>query len=220
MTSTHGDVSMPSDRLADYAIGLKLRALRGAKNFTLARLAAETGLSTGLLSKIETDRMVPTLQTLERISRAYGVDLGHFFCKPQNLSVSITRKAQYEDRKGASVPAPIPLHIPTAEGKLVSQIIELPAGHSSKIGEFGKPSEVTAFVIQGTLHMSFGGSLETLEEGDTIVVSSDLPMLWSAGANSGCRVLSVTPKQAAVRGHAGRPVPGTPGEEVADVVAS
>lgn len=70
---------MSFDRLADYAIGLKLRALRTGRNTTLAQLAAETGLSTGLLSKLETDRMIPTLQTLERISRAYGIDLGYFF---------------------------------------------------------------------------------------------------------------------------------------------
>ncbi|WP_162601916.1 helix-turn-helix domain-containing protein [Occallatibacter savannae] len=214
------EVSITSDRLADYAIGLKLRALRTAKNFTLARLAMATGLSTGLLSKIETDRMVPTLQTLDRIARAYGVDLGHFFCKPRNLSVSITRKAHYEDRKGALIPPPMPLHIPTAQGQLLSQIIELPAGHSSKIGEFGKPSEVTAFVIQGTLHMSFGGSLETLEQGDTIVVSSDLPMLWSAGADSACRVLSVTTKQAGVPSQTESASLSASAEDISDVVAS
>ena len=45
-----------------YSIGLKLRALRTQKRLTLARLAAETGLSTALLSKLETDRMIPTLQ--------------------------------------------------------------------------------------------------------------------------------------------------------------
>ena len=112
MIANEGRLSMSFDRLADYAIGLKLRALRTGRNTTLAQLAAETGLSTGLLSKLETDRMIPTLQTLERISRAYGIDLGYFFCKPQNLSVSITRRAQYDDRKRGS----IPLHIPTAEG--------------------------------------------------------------------------------------------------------
>ena len=47
--------------LEAYGIGTKLRGLRTRKRLTLSRLAAETGLSTALLSKLETDRMVPTL---------------------------------------------------------------------------------------------------------------------------------------------------------------
>lgn len=200
MMPTDDPTSAPSsERLAVYAIGLKLRALRSAKSFTLARLAAETGLSTGLLSKLETDRMIPTLQTLERICHVYGIDLGHFFSKSQNLSVSITRRTQYESRRGASNPAPIPLHIPTAQGSLVSQIIELSAGQCSTIGQWGNTSEVAAYVIEGTLHMSVGNSLETLERGDAIVVSSDQPLLWSADPKSDCRILSVSPKVCAVR---------------------
>ena len=54
--------------LQPYSIGLKLRTLRNEKRLTLARLAAATGYSTALLSKLETDRMIPTLQTLEIVN--------------------------------------------------------------------------------------------------------------------------------------------------------
>jgi transcriptional regulator with XRE-family HTH domain len=82
--------------LESYSIGSKLRALRTQKRLTLARLAAETGLSTALLSKLETDRMVPTLPTLATISRAYGVGMSHFFAEPAWHTLSITRKAHFE----------------------------------------------------------------------------------------------------------------------------
>ena len=52
-------VSYAQWSLEPYCIGMKLRALRTQKRLTLARLAAETRLSTALLSKLETDRMVP-----------------------------------------------------------------------------------------------------------------------------------------------------------------
>lgn len=45
-------VSYAQWALAPYCIGLKLRALRTQKRLTLARLSAETGLSTALLSKL------------------------------------------------------------------------------------------------------------------------------------------------------------------------
>jgi transcriptional regulator with XRE-family HTH domain len=97
--------------LESYSIGLKLRALRTQKRLTLARLAAETGLSTALLSKLETDRMVPTLPTLATISRAYGVGMSHFFAEPAWHSLSITRKAHFEaHERGAEQLRVIPLN--------------------------------------------------------------------------------------------------------------
>ena len=68
--------------LEPYCIGVKLRALRTQKRLTLSRLAIETGLSTALLSKLETDRMTPTLPTLANICRVYGVGLSYFFTEP------------------------------------------------------------------------------------------------------------------------------------------
>src|SRR5215469_4563574 len=79
--------------LEPYCIGTKLRSLRAQKRLTLSRLSAETGLSTALLSKLETDRMIPTLPTLSTISRVYGVGLGYFFSEPSRHTLSITRKA-------------------------------------------------------------------------------------------------------------------------------
>jgi len=89
-------VSYAQWSLEPYCLGMKLRSLRTQKRLTLARLAAETGLSTALLSKLETDRMIPTLPTLATISRVYGVGMSYFFREPARHSLSITRKAHFE----------------------------------------------------------------------------------------------------------------------------
>src|SRR5580700_2445953 len=91
-------VSYAQWSLEPYCIGLKLRSLRTEKKLTLARLAAETGLSTALLSKLETDRMIPTLPTLATICRIYGVGLGHFFSEPGEHSLSVTRRVASQGR--------------------------------------------------------------------------------------------------------------------------
>src|ERR1035441_120510 len=85
-------VSYAQWSLEPYCIGLKLRSLRTQKRLTLSRLASETGLSTALLSKLETDRMVPTLPTLATICRVYGVGMSYFFSEPAKHTLSITRK--------------------------------------------------------------------------------------------------------------------------------
>src|SRR3954454_7114830 len=97
--------------LEPYCIGMKLRALRTQKRLTLSRLAAETGLSTALLSKLETDRMIPTLPTLATICRGYGVGMSHFFFEPDRHVLSITRKAHLEGSgRGAEPVLTIPLN--------------------------------------------------------------------------------------------------------------
>jgi transcriptional regulator with XRE-family HTH domain len=194
-------VSLPGtatvDPLSVYSIGLKLRTLRTAKHLTLSRLAAQTRLSTALLSKLETDHMIPTLQTLERICRVFGISLGHFFCEPQHHSVSITRREhQVEPREHHSA-RQIPLSIPTCQALLDSQILALPAGASITTGECGSVTETTAYVLEGTLHISAAGTSEALEIGDSIVITSDQPVIWSAEGKSPCRFLSVSAKHSA-----------------------
>src|ERR1039458_8934036 len=96
MKRARGEISMAKSvsyaqwALAPYCIGEKLGRL------PLSRRAAETGLSTALLSKLETDRMIPTLPTLATISRVYGVGMGYFFSEPSKHTLSITRKAHLQ----------------------------------------------------------------------------------------------------------------------------
>lgn len=70
--------------LRSYAIGDRLRALRLRRKLGLVELGRHTGLSAGLLSKIERGRMFPTLPTLARIAMVYGVGLDYFFSEARS----------------------------------------------------------------------------------------------------------------------------------------
>jgi transcriptional regulator with XRE-family HTH domain len=180
--------------LEPYCIGMKLRSLRTQKRLTLSRLAAETGLSTALLSKLETDRMVPTLATLATISRAYGVGLGHFFCEPSRHSVSITRKAHLQgSARGVDALKITPLHL-VAEGQgMVAQMVEFPAGGAATAAASHSETRGLVYVLEGKLAMDAGGLHEVLEAGDCAWIESQMALAMSAAGKQRCRVLSVTP---------------------------
>src|SRR5215467_8172458 len=109
--------------LEPYSIGMKLRTLRTQKHLTLSRLAGETGLSTALLSKLETDRMIPTLPTLATICRVYGVGLSHFFSEPERHTISITRKAHLQGNgRGAESVKSVPLNPPKSTSGLIAEM--------------------------------------------------------------------------------------------------
>ena len=68
-----------SEGLGRYSIGEKLRTLRLRKSMGLVELGKHTGLSAALLSKLEREKLFPTLPTLLRIAMVFGVGLDYFF---------------------------------------------------------------------------------------------------------------------------------------------
>ena len=180
--------------LEPYCIGMKLRTLRTQKHLTLSRLAAATGLSTALLSKLETDRMIPTLPTLANICRVYGVGLSYFFNDASKHTLAITRKAHLiGSGRGQEGANQIPLHALTADTRLAARIMEYPSGAIGVSMDVGRSECSVVYVLEGKLRLDSGGMHEILETGDCAYVDSDLAMAWSAGDSDRCRALVVTP---------------------------
>jgi transcriptional regulator with XRE-family HTH domain len=187
--------------LEPYCIGLKLRALRTQKRLTLSRLAAETGLSTALLSKLETDRMIPTLPTLATISRVYGVGMSHFFAEPARHTLSITRKAHLEgDGRGPEAVRVIPLNATGEKPRLVARMIEFSAGGVSSGNEALSEMSGLVYVLEGQLQLDAGGMSELLQAGDCAYMQSEMALAWSAAGKHRCRVLAVMPGEAPAQG--------------------
>jgi len=180
--------------LEPYSIGMKLRTLRTQKHLTLSRLAVETGLSTALLSKLETDRMIPTLPTLSNICRVYGVGLSYFFTEAARHTLAITRRAHLAGNgRGQESVRQIALHAPTADAKLVARMVEYPPGVTGTMTEAGRSVCSVVYVLEGKLQLDAGGMHEVLEAGDCVFVDSEMAIAWSAGGPHRCRALVVTP---------------------------
>jgi transcriptional regulator with XRE-family HTH domain len=193
-------VSYAQWSLEPYCIGLKLRSLRTQKRLTLSRLAAETGLSTALLSKLETDRMIPTLPTLATICRVYGVGLGYFFSEPTRHSLAITRKAQLQGTtRGPESVKITPLSVASSGCCVNAQMIEFPPGGPSMAIDATHESNGLVYVLEGRLRLEAGGRHEILEAGDCACMESEMPLAWSSADKHRCRVLAVLPAVSATK---------------------
>ncbi|MGA3046805.1 MAG: XRE family transcriptional regulator [Terracidiphilus sp.] len=187
-------VSYAQWSLEPYCLGQKLRMLRTEKRLTLSRLSAETGLSTALLSKLETDRMIPTLPTLATISRVYGVGMSYFFAEPARHTLSITRKAHLQGKgRGPESVKVTPLNPAVDAARLVARMVEfVPGGVASAMDGFEEASGLV-YVLEGRLQLDAGGMHELLEEGDCAYIESEMALAWSAAGKHRCRVLAVLP---------------------------
>jgi transcriptional regulator with XRE-family HTH domain len=192
-------VSYAHRSLTPYCIGLKLRSLRVQKRLTLSRLAAETGLSTALLSKVETDQMIPTLPTLAAISRVYGVGISYFFAEPARHSLAITRKAYLQGNgRGPEALKVTPLNAAGEGARLVVQLIEFPPGGAAVAVDSYREASALVYVLEGRLALDAGGVREVLESGDCAYMDTGMPLAWSAAGKHRCRALAVLPGAAPV----------------------
>jgi transcriptional regulator with XRE-family HTH domain len=161
---------MKHDKLS--LIGLRILEMRKAKKMSLRELAKRSGLSAGLLSKIENFRTVPSLSVLIEIANSLEVDVAELV---RNIN---------------SAPAAPYLLVRAAEGRpeprddskgllykyLLSQDL---ASHTLRVNEviispdtYRKPLSTNALelvhVLEGTVHYGFKEDTVALGPGDTL----------------------------------------------------
>ena len=181
------------------AVAARVAARLVSRGDSIAVAESATGglISAALLSKLETDRMIPTLPTLGTISRVYGVGLSYFFSEPALHSLSITREAHLEGSgRGPDSVKVTPLNACTEGRKLVAQLIEFPSGGSSTRMDTCHEASGVVYVIEGRLRLEAGGMHEVLETGDCACMQSAMALAWRSADKHCCRVLAVLPGEA------------------------
>ncbi|WP_417278531.1 helix-turn-helix domain-containing protein [Celeribacter sp.] len=97
-TSELRTTDTPSETAPREPLSDTLKRLRQDQTLTLAKLAAQSGLSVSTLSRIENGQLSPTFETLEKLCSGLGLSLNAFFNAGQTSSLSgwrsLTRKGQ------------------------------------------------------------------------------------------------------------------------------
>jgi transcriptional regulator with XRE-family HTH domain len=186
-----------TNELARYGIGPRVKALRLRKKLGLVQLAAHTGLSSALLSKIERGQMFPTLPTLLRIAMVFGVGLDHFFtAETQKPLIAVVRK---EQRLKLPVPpdATSPtflfesLDYPVANRKMESFYAEFPLdAPPSEPHQHGSVEFI--YVLCGRLAVDVVGQETSLNAGDAMYFDSSVPHSYRLDGKEVCTALVVT----------------------------
>lgn len=159
--------------LASYEIGPKIRALRLRKNLGLVQLGEHTGLSPGMLSKIERGQLFPTLPTLLKIAMVFGVGLEHFFVESKDRpTLAVVRKKdrlRLPDRPDAKNPSYFfeSLDFPVSDRKMQAFYAEFEP-HSEATEPHKHSGAEIIYVISGQLAVNIDGEDTLLDEGDSM----------------------------------------------------
>ena len=185
-----------STNLGRYQIGAKIRALRLKKKLGLVQLGEHTGLSPGMLSRIERDQLVPTLQTLVRIAMVFGVGLEHFFCdardQPTRAVVRKGDRLRLPAQAGEANPAYYfeSLDFPVSNRKMEAFYAQFE--HSPKpMKPHVHPGAEIIYIIGGQLVVSFDGEDTLLEEGDSMYFDLGFPHSYRRQGRAACSAIVV-----------------------------
>jgi transcriptional regulator with XRE-family HTH domain len=187
-----------TEGLARYEIGPKLRALRLKKKMGLVELGRHTGLSPALLSKIERDRLFPTLPTLLRIALVFSVGLEYFFTGARERPVvAIVRKKDRKRLPEHPGAGEVAYHFecldyPATERRLNAYYVEFAPIAAEKVRPHEHDGAEIVYLLKGRLAVSFGDETHVLEAGDSMYFDSGRPHGYRRQGTAPCAAVVVT----------------------------
>ena len=169
------------EKVLEVAIGRELRAFRRQKSMTVAELAAITGLSIGMLSKIENGNTSPSLTTLQTLAHALSVPLTSFFRGFEEHREAVHTKAGEGveiERAGTRAGHQYNLlgHIgANASGVMVEPYLITLNTRADIFPTFQHAGIETIYMLEGELLYRHSDQLYHLRPGDTLFFDADAP---------------------------------------------
>ena len=172
------------------SVGQRLKDLRLRRDVTLTQLAAETGISTSTLSRLEAGLRRPTLEQLLPMARYYGVTIDSLVDAPRTANPRVDlRPLACSD--GSTV---IPLT--RRPGGIQAYKFVLPTGHDNTVPDLRSHEGYDwAYVLNGTLRLALGDHDLRLQAGEAAEFDTRTPHWFGATSAGPVEYLSLIGRQ-------------------------
>lgn len=165
-------------------MGARVRKFRDIKRLTTEELAKRAGLEASIVTRIEDDKLKPSLATLLKISRAMGIRLANFLDDTVGPDPVVVRASdrdvlgETELSSGADAPTSLEFHS-LGRGKIDRHMepfyIEVVPRPPGQVKVSHHEGEEFIVVMSGIVELQYGKDTYTLEPGDSAYYSSDVP---------------------------------------------
>jgi len=165
----------------EMAIGHEVRTYRRKLGLTVVDLATSTGMSVGMLSKIENGNISASLNTLQSLSKALGVSLTAFFRSfEEPRSASFVKAGQGIDieRRGTRAGHHYSLlgHIENnTTGVMVEPYLITLNAESDIFPTFQHEGMEFLYMLEGEVVYRHAESLYRMQPGDSLFFDADAP---------------------------------------------
>lgn len=169
------------ENVLEVAIGREVRAFRHQSGITIADLSSRTGLSIGMLSKIENGNTSPSLSTLQTLAHAMSVPLTSFFRRFEDVHHAVHTKSGEgveTERRGTRAGHQYNLlgHLGSnTTGVVVEPYLITLTSASDVFPTFQHEGIEFLYMLEGEVGYRHGNQVYPLKPGDTLFFDADAP---------------------------------------------
>lgn len=169
------------EKVLEVAIGREVRAFRRQHNITVVDLAKNTGLSIGMLSKIENGVTSPSLTTLQTLADALSVPLTSFFRGFEEKREAVHVKAGTgveADRRGTRAGHQynlLGLIGSNSTGVIMEPYLITLTEESDVFPDFQHDGMEFIYMLEGEVEYRHGDRTFHLQPGDSLFFDADSP---------------------------------------------
>lgn len=167
------------ERIVASTIAQRLREYRHGSSLTIAQLAEHSGLSKGMLSKIENSQASPSLTTLAQLASALSVPITAFFRGLEEehdalhvksgQGIDIEADGKTEGRRYQLLGATRGAH------KGIEPVLVTLDTRTEVFPLFQHPGTEFIFMLSGTMEYGYGTARYILEPGDSLFFEGGVP---------------------------------------------
>lgn len=194
-SKTRNGKSADNADLSRLAIGTRLRHTRIMRGERMKDVADAAGCSESLVSKIENNKLQPSLQVLHRLCSVLRISLGDLFNPQQADFPVVTRQGQRPAvemdplRRGKGIR--MERVIPYTKHHMLQSNIHVVAPGGSSFGLISHEGEEVGYIIAGEIELFVGDKSYQLRAGDTFCFRSEMGHGYSNTGPEEARVLFV-----------------------------
>ena len=179
-------------------VGEKIKTLRERKGLSLKEVADLTGFSTALLSQMENHLVSPSLGTMIKLARAFGVRVGDFLGETEGEPYTIVRKderktvSRFASKDGVKYGYSYEsLGFDKKDRHMEPFIVTLEPATVKAAKTSVHDGEEFIFVLEGEMEVLLGNHTDVLYPGDSIYYDSTIPHRVQCHQDKMTRILAV-----------------------------
>ncbi|GHT55880.1 transcriptional regulator [Bacteroidia bacterium] len=180
-------------------VGKRIKSLRESQSIGLEEMAERTGLDAVQITRIESDKELPSLAPLIRIARALGVRLGTFLDDQDALGPVISRKTSRKESVSFSTNQTAShthmdyysLSADKSGRHMEPFIIQVAPRQAGEFQLSSHEGEEFIFCLEGAIEVTYGADSPVLEAGDSIYYDSIVAHHVHAADSRGAKILAV-----------------------------
>ncbi|MEQ8354297.1 MAG: XRE family transcriptional regulator [Kiloniellaceae bacterium] len=179
----------------EHDIGAKLRMMRRMNKMRLKDVAEAVDCSESLLSKIENNKIEPSLKVLHRITAVLGTSIAELFAARHENAITVQhageRTVVITRANAESGAVSLERIIPFGDDQLLDANIHIVDPKTDSGGDITHAGEEVGFVLDGELELTIEDETFYLKPGDSFYFRSELRHRYYNPGDHTTRVLWV-----------------------------